>query len=177
MWGWGLTLHTIPVHDIRNLPLVSDRLDQQSFNITSTLDIRPIFTRLGWSWLASYEDYLYMNLSESTKERMFHRLAWQFNATDDMLQELGGARGLCVHPVIIVRLAPQISGLAEEGHAPLVRALKEQGPPHVLRHVRLPRRPALIPGGRPPPRSIHHLSIKTIRPPVVANIFKKDNKF
>jgi len=45
-----------------------------------------------------------------------------------LLQELGGARGLCVHPVIIVRLAPQISGLAEEKHAPLVRALKEQGP-------------------------------------------------
>ena len=45
-----------------------------------------------------------------------------------VLQELGGARGLCVHPVIIVRLAPQISGLAEERHAPLVRALKEQGP-------------------------------------------------
>src|SRR6266566_543468 len=86
-----------------------------------------------------------------------------------LLQELGGARGLCVHPVIIVRLAPQISGLAEEGHAPLVRALKEQGPPHVLRHVRLPSRPALIPGGRPPPRLIHHLSTKLFRPPVAHN--------
>ena len=45
-----------------------------------------------------------------------------------LLQELGGARGLYVHPVIIVRLAPQISGLAEERHTPLVCALKEQGP-------------------------------------------------
>ncbi len=33
----------------------------------------------------------------------------------------------------------------------------------------VPLRPALIPGGRPPPRLIHHLSTKLFRPPVAHN--------
>src|SRR6266566_3787205 len=34
----------------------------------------------------------------------------------------------------------------------------------------VPLRPALIPGGRPPPRLIHYLSTKLFRPPVAHNI-------
>src|SRR6266699_3370251 len=33
----------------------------------------------------------------------------------------------------------------------------------------VPLRPALIPGGRPPPRLIHYLSTKLFRPPVAHN--------
>src|SRR6266699_6261583 len=33
----------------------------------------------------------------------------------------------------------------------------------------VPLRPALIPGGRPPPRLIHYLSIKLFKPPVAHN--------
>src|SRR6266566_1556107 len=91
----------------------------------------------------------------------------------ELLQELGGARGLCVHPVIIVRLAPQISGLAEAGHAPLVRAPhrgRSRGRRTCSGTCACPTAAVLISGSRPPPSLIHHLSTKLIRPPVAHNI-------
>src|SRR6266699_6355015 len=91
---------------------------------------------------------------------------------EDILQELGGACGLCVHPVIIVRLAPQISGLAEAGHAPLVCAPhrgRSRGRRTCSGMCACPTAAVLISGSRPPPSLIHHLSTKLIRPPIAHN--------
>ena len=90
-----------------------------------------------------------------------------------LLQELGGTRGLCVHPVIIVRLAPQINGLAEAGHAPLVRAPhrgRSRGRRTCSGTCACPTAAVLISGSRPPLSLIDHLSTKLFRPPVAHNM-------
>src|SRR6266566_10080481 len=75
-----------------------------------------------------------------------------------MLRETGGVRLLRLHPIIIVRLDPQIAVSQERGtHHWCVHRREEQEPQHVPRHMRLPAA-ALISGSRPPLNLMEYLS-------------------
>jgi hypothetical protein len=69
--------------DVRDLPLVFDRIDKRTFTTTSNQKGRPFFIGLGWSWLPRYEDYLGKDLREEGLKRIFTRPGWPFQPTDD----------------------------------------------------------------------------------------------
>jgi hypothetical protein len=76
-------IHLISASETQDLPLVFDRIDERTFNITQIRNVPPIFVELGWSWLARYEDYLSVNKGQTALERIFHRPEWQFQPSDD----------------------------------------------------------------------------------------------